>query len=156
MLMIWLALPHPRFQTMKTITQTFAGKFENLEKVSRFVEENAHLLGFAESALYAIETAVDEAFSNIIDHAYPGDSAGDIECTCLTDNEKITIILRDHGQPFNPEEVPQPVIDCCLEDRRERGLGLFVMRKCMDEVVFDFSQEKGNTLTMTKYRETPA
>jgi serine/threonine-protein kinase RsbW len=141
---------------MKTITQTFAGKFENLEKVSHFIGENALPVGFDDSVLYTIETAVDEAFSNIIDHAYPGENAGDIECTCISDSEKFTIILRDHGQPFNPEEVPQPIIDCCLEDRTERGLGLFVMRKCMDEVVFDFSQEKGNTLTMTKYRETPA
>jgi len=141
---------------MKNITQTFAGRFENLEKVSRFIEENARPVGFDATALYAIETAVDEAFSNIIDHAYPGEGAGDIECTCISDPEKLTIILRDHGQPFTPEEVPQPVLDCCLEDRTERGLGLFVMRRYMDEVVFDFSPEKGNTLTMTKYREMPA
>jgi serine/threonine-protein kinase RsbW len=99
---------------------------------------------------------VDEAFSNIIDHAYLEEGADEIECTCLSNPGKFTVILRDHGKPFNPEEVPQPVIDCSLEERTERGLGLYVMRKCMDEIAFDFSLEKGNTLTMTKYRETPS
>jgi len=106
---------------MKTVTQTFAGKFKNLEKVSRFIEENARPVGFDDNALYAIETAVDEAFSNIIDHAYLEEGAGDIECTCISDPDKFTIILRDHGQPFNPDEIPQPIIDCCLEDRTERA-----------------------------------
>ena len=141
---------------MKTITQTFAGKFENLEKVSRFVEESARPIGFDDNELYAIETAVDEAFSNIIDHAYLEEGVGDIECTCLSDAEKLTVILRDHGLPFNPDEITQPLIDCCLEDRTERGLGLFVMRRCMDEINFEFSPEKGNTLTMTKHHETPS
>jgi len=91
-----------------------------------------------DNELYAIETAVDEAFSNIIDHAYLEEGVGDIECTCLSDAENLTIILRDHGLPFNPDEIPQPVIDCCLEDRTERGLGLFVMRRYMDDINFEF------------------
>jgi serine/threonine-protein kinase RsbW len=140
---------------MKTFTQTFTGRFENLEKLSHFIEENARPVGFDENALYAIETAVDEAFSNIIDHAYCDEDVGDIECTCLMDPDKFTVILRDHGKPFNPDEVPPPVLDCCLEDRTERGLGLFVMKNNMDEVSFEFSLEKGNILTMTKYRGTP-
>jgi serine/threonine-protein kinase RsbW len=97
--------------------------------------------------------AVDEACTNIIEHAYGGEGRGDIECTCQIDSDGLTVRLCDHGRPFDPSSVPEPDINAGLEERREGGLGLFLIRKLMDEVHFEFTPESGNVLTMVKWKE---
>jgi serine/threonine-protein kinase RsbW len=134
-------------------TLIFSARFENLEKICDFVDEFAKQAGFDEMARYSIKTAVDEACSNIIDHAYRGEGRGDIECTCKTIDDAIKVILRDHGRSFNPAMVPEPDLCSPIESRKERGLGLYFMRKLMDEIHFEFSDETGNVLTMVKHRE---
>jgi len=54
------------------------------------------------------------------------------------------------GEPFNPDTVDEPDIFSPLEMRKERGLGVFFIRKWMDEVSYQFSPGKGNTLTLIK------
>jgi serine/threonine-protein kinase RsbW len=134
-------------------TFIFSARFENLEKICDFVDEIAKQSGFDEMARYSIKTAVDEACSNIIDHAYGGEGRGDIECTCNPIDDEIKIILKDHGRSFDPETIPEPDLSSPIEDRKERGLGLYFMHKLMDEIHFDFSEKTGNVLTMVKHRE---
>lgn len=100
-----------------------------------------------------VETAVDEACSNIIEHAYGGEGIGDIEITYQINAKCLTIILRDFGKPFDPSKIPEPQLTAPLEKRKSHGLGLFFIRKMMDEVHFDFSNETGNVLTMVKRKE---
>ena len=109
--------------------------------------------GFDEIARYSIQTAVDEACSNIIDHAYGGEGLGNIECSCKVNKSQIEIKLRDNGRAFDPGMVIAPDLTSPIEERKERGLGLYFMRKLMDEIHFDFSKESENTLTMIKHKE---
>ena len=134
-------------------TLTFAARFENLEKICDFVDEIAVQAGFDEMTRYSIKTAVDEACSNIIDHAYGGEGRGNIECTCRSTDDEIEIILKDHGRSFDPESIPTPDLSSPIEDRKERGLGLYFMRRLMDEIHFEFTDRNGNVLTMIKHRE---
>jgi anti-sigma regulatory factor (Ser/Thr protein kinase) len=93
--------------------------------------------------------AVDEACTNIIEHAY-GDAPGDIHLGCRVAPGECVITIRDRGRPFDPESVPPPDLTCDLEDRRAGGLGLYLMRKLMDEVRFSFDPDKGNQVVMIK------
>jgi serine/threonine-protein kinase RsbW len=131
----------------------FAGCYENLAKIAEFIRQSSFEAGFDNRTIYQVETAVDEACSNIIEHGYGGEGIGDIECACEVDAERLTITLKDHGQPFTPQELPEPDINLPLEKRTDHGLGLFFIRKWMDEVYFDFSPASGNTLTLIKYKE---
>lgn len=106
--------------------------------------------------IYAIQTAVDEACSNIIDHAYGGESEQPIVCACEADSDRFVIQLQDRGAAFQPEAVPSPDLVSDLENRQERGLGLYFMRRLMDEVHFEFSSEHGNSLTMVKCKAKKA
>ena len=133
-------------------TAKFPARFESLEKISQFVVEAAKEAGFDESAIYAIELAVDEACSNIIEHAYGGEGRGDIRCTYQIANNNLKIILRDQGRPFNPNSIAEPNFGAPLEELKPRGAGLFLMRKLMDEVDFEFEAGSGNVLTMIKHR----
>ena len=130
--------------------RTFPARFKSLADIDRFVADAAEQAGFEHGTVYQIQLAVDEACSNIIEHAYGGEGPGTIECSLRTEEEALTIALRDHGKPFEPECVPAPDVDADLEERTGGGLGLFFIRQMMDEVTFDFSLEEGNVLTLVK------
>jgi anti-sigma regulatory factor (Ser/Thr protein kinase) len=128
----------------------FPGNFGSLEGISEFIVEKAQKAGFSPNDVYAIQTAVDEACSNIIDHAYGGENKGEIFIKVTETKENLKIVLRDQGEPFDPENVPEPDLTSALEHRKERGLGIFFMQKLMDEVIFEFSEKRGNKLTLVK------
>lgn len=131
-------------------TQTFPGRFEILEEIGEFVSEAARAGGFDQAAIYAVQLAVDEACSNIIDHAYGGEGIGDIECTCEILPDQLKIILRDRGKPFNPSHIPNPKLKVPLDKVKPRGVGLYLMRKMMDEVHYETTKDQGNTWVMIK------
>ncbi len=134
-------------------SKKFSGCLENLEKIGDFIIQAAQQAGLDDSAAYQVQLAVDEAATNIIEHAYGGDGQGDIRCCYEISPEALTIVLIDQGVPFDPELVPEPITNAPLECVKSRGLGLFLMRKVMDEVRFEFSPQKGNMLTMVKRKK---
>ena len=134
-------------------TCTFSARYENLAAIDRFVADAARHAGFDNCAVYQVQLAVDEACSNIIEHAYGGESQGVIECTRRIQDGDLTVVLRDYGRPFDPTSVPEPDVEADLEDRPEGGLGLYLISRIMDEVTFDFDSETGNVLTLVKRKE---
>ena len=100
--------------------------------------------------MYNIQLATDEAASNIIEHAYENIKEGVLELSCGVKDDLITIVLIDHGESFDPSEIPLPDLKADLSDRKIGGLGIFLMRKLMDEVHYEVKPNKSNVLTMTK------
>lgn len=137
-----------------TQTKVFPGRLDSLVEISKFVTRAAGSAGLDQTAVFAVEMAVDEACTNIIEHAYGGEGRGDIECTCQIDAYGLTVTIRDYGCPFDPSSVPEPDIYASLEERQEGGLGLYLIRKLMDDVHFEFTSDSGNVLTMVKRKET--
>jgi len=133
----------------------FPGRYDSLEIICDLVTDQATKAGFDETAIYAIQTAVDEACSNIIEHAYQGEDKGSIEVTVTSTDDCITINLADRGIPFNPANIPEPNINGSLDERDNHGLGLYFMNKLMDKVYFEFSEQAGNTVTMVKCLHHP-
>ncbi|PWH17837.1 MAG: hypothetical protein DDG60_01205 [Anaerolineae bacterium] len=131
-------------------SRTFSAQFENLDLIRDFVGEIARQAKMDEREIYNVQLAVDEACSNIIEYAYEGIPDGQIEITVLATREALTILIRDQGKPFNPDEIAEPDVEAALEDRPIGGLGLFFMRKLMDEVRFVHTPGQGNLLTMVK------
>lgn len=134
-------------------TMSFPGRYESLAEIATFVRQAGEDAGLSNFDIYAVETAVDEACSNIIEHGYEGEDIGTITVTVKIAAESLTIILKDGGRSFSPEDIPEPKLDAPLEERESHGLGLFFMRQLMDEVRFDFDPS-GNTLTMVKRKGT--
>jgi len=139
--------------TLKSYSAQFPGRFEYLATISEFIVKAAEEAGFNENEIYSIQLAADEAASNIIEHAYGGENRGKIECTCSITNENLTIIFKDYGTSFDPDQVPALDTTLPLEQRTPGGAGLFLMRKLMDEVNFEFSSKEGNTLILVKKRK---
>ena len=112
----------------------FIAKFEDLEEIREFVGEIARAGGFGSKDVYNIQLAADEAASNIIEHAYKGVKNDVLEISCGVKDGTITIIMVDHGESFDPSAIPLPDLTADLSERKIGGLGIFLMRKLMDEV----------------------
>jgi len=133
-------------------TVQFAAKFELLDEIREYVGNIAREAGFNDKDVYNIQLATDEAASNIIEHAYENITDGVLELSCGVQGNTIKIILTDHGESFDPSEIPLPDLQADLADRKIGGLGIFLMRKLMDEVHYEPNADKSNTLTMIKRR----
>lgn len=133
---------------MQTIQ--FPAKFEFLDEIREFVGEIARANGFSDKDVYNIQLATDEAASNVIEHAYEGRTDGMLDLSCGMKKQELVISLIDHGLPFDPADVPLPDLQADLSDRKIGGLGIFLMRKLMDEVHYHSNADKSNILTMIK------
>lgn len=128
---------------------TTDSRLERLSKISDFIGKAARACGLDDKQVYDVQMAVDEACSNVIEHAYAGKTNGKIEIKCQVEDDEFVVTIRDYGKPFDPRQVAQPNISAPLSERTVGGLGLFFMNRLMDRVEFDFSK-KGNYLTMAK------
>jgi len=117
--------------------------------VRKFVAQAGADLDLDDCLISDLQLAIDEACTNVIEHGYGG-QGGEIELTIEPVEGGLKVILRDWGVPFDPGTVPVPDVTAPLDQRRLGGLGLYLMRKLMDQVHFEFDSEQGNTLTMFK------
>jgi len=129
---------------------TFEANFHSLDEIREFVGEVARQVGFSEKEVYSIQLAADEASTNIIEHAYAGVENGRIEIDCNITGDDLKIVIRDNGKSFDPSSVPEPNVKADLTERKIGGLGMYLMRKLMDDVSYVSSPEGGNILTMIK------
>ena len=102
--------------------------------------------GLAPAASYNIHLAVDEALVNIITHAYENDPSGLIELTFEIWADRLVIQVRDWGLSFDPSAVPEP----SSSHPPQRGYGVYLIHKLMDNVMYEEGTENGNCVTLTK------
>jgi serine/threonine-protein kinase RsbW len=133
------------------LSAKFPARFDHLRAISVFVMDAIKESPFDERQRYAIDLAVDEACSNVIDHAYGGEDRGEIRILLDLNDKGLKITIQDDGAPFEPDDVAEPDLISPLETRCERGLGVFLIRKIMDEARWDFSIPGVNQLTLVKY-----
>ncbi len=126
---------------------------ENLEKMFAFVREGARRQGFDKEQINKIQLACEEALVNVINYAYPGKN-GDLEIIYNNKETGLEIEIIDSGIAFDPLTLPEPNIQAPMEERRIGGLGIFMIRKIMDEV--KYKRDRGhNILTLIKNGGTP-
>ena len=134
---------------MHVYQRTFEGQVEQLRAIREFVEDSVIGLGANEEDAFACQLAADEAATNAFKHAYAG-SPGRLEIVVWREADRIALRLRNWGASFDPDAIPVPDITRPLYERPAGGLGIFLMRKFMDEVHFNFDPREGNTVTMQR------
>ena len=137
----------------KEFELTVDGKLENLTRISEFMTETMRHCNIHNSKdMFAIQLSVDEACTNIIKHAYSNKSEGVIMIRCMLSSpgNKFIVNIMDWGKAFDPTIVPKPDTDSSLIERKVGGLGIFFMRKFMDEIKYVRGKDM-NLLIMAKY-----
>ena len=85
------------------------GRFERLTEIAEFVTQAAREAGLNDDEVFHVEMAVDEACSNVIEHAYASQTGDiDLACTCPASGQ-FEVVIRDSGQPFDPAKSPRPM-----------------------------------------------
>ncbi|MCW4000759.1 MAG: ATP-binding protein [Candidatus Bathyarchaeota archaeon] len=129
---------------------TVEGKMENLARIGEFIEETMHYYSIDNPRdVHAVQLSVDEACTNIIEHAYSS-MEGKIVVGCMLTDSKFIVEISDWGGPFDPTTLPEPDVESGLSERKAGGLGIFFMKKFMDEVSYLRRDDK-NLLTIAKY-----
>ena len=104
----------------------------------------ANRLNFSIEDIEDVKLAVAEACTNCIQHAAGSDQ---IEITCETHGDGLTVRVRDHGHGTRPDAIQKQQRE--QEPRVGGGLGVFLIRSLMDNVEYDVG-EGGTNLVMTK------
>jgi serine/threonine-protein kinase RsbW len=139
---------------VSAIEQTFKlhvpSSTENLALIREFVSRIALQAGMSEVEVGQLELAVDEACSNVIEHAYGNDTTKEVIVRAAFDGEAIRIDVIDTGHGFDPSAVPQENLDRLVAERKTGGLGMRLMNRLMDEVRYEIEPGKKNELHMVK------
>jgi len=128
-------------------------KLENLNRINEFMTETMRDYNIHNSKdIHAVQLSVEEAFTNIIKHAYSNKSEGMIVIRCLLSKlgDKFIVNIMDWGIAFDPIVLPKPDTESSLNERKVGGLGVFFMKKFMDEVKYVRCKDM-NLLIMVKY-----
>ena len=124
---------------------------ENLQTVMDFVENQLLQEECPAKVTGQILVSLEELNVNVVNYAY--DDVG--ECQIITDiqpcegGKRLTMTIRDSGKPFNPLEKEDPDITLSADERQIGGLGIYMVKKSMDEVTYENSMGY-NTLTICK------
>ena len=111
------------------------------------MEEYLQEHGFPAGDTVKMLVAVDEIYSNIC--RYSG--AKKAAVSCLVQGGKAKITFRDNGVPYNPLEKPDPDVTAGAEERPIGGLGIYMVKKTMDVVTYEYEYtEKQNRLCIMK------
>jgi anti-sigma regulatory factor (Ser/Thr protein kinase) len=119
----------------------------NLNKALDFINTELDKGGCLQDIREKIEVAVEEIFVNIADYAYGPDGGNAVISISVTD--KIVIRFEDTGIPYNPLDKQEPDLDKPPLERDIGGLGVFLVKKLMDNVEYTRIDNK-NVLVMTK------
>jgi serine/threonine-protein kinase RsbW len=123
---------------------------KSLSEIRKFVRGVAGESGFNKNSVEEIVLAVDEACTNIIKHAYKNSPDNSIEIDARFDGTKLTFTLIDYGEKFNPDYIAPPDLEEKLKEKKSGGLGIHLMRRLMDEVIYEVANPKFNKLTLVK------
>ena len=124
---------------------------DNLDKVFEFIDSQLEKYDCPPKIQWQINLAVEELFVNIAHYAYhPNKGSATIKFDILEDSSMISIIFIDEGKPYNPLEKPDPDISLPAEERDIGGLGIFMVKKYVDNIFYKYHDGK-NILTIQKH-----
>ena len=132
------------------LDRTFPARVDALGDVLGFAEEALLDFGCSMKNMTALTIAIEEIFVNVARYAY-GEGEGEAKLSISFDEEKRTAVfcMRDGGVPFDPLKKPDPDVTLSAEEREIGGLGIFITKKTMDAVYYEYENGE-NTLTMIK------
>ena len=130
---------------------TLTASADNLNTILDFVNEELQRHDCPPGLINNIDIAVEEIFINIANYAYKA-QPGDV-CVYISIEETVIIRFEDTGQPYNPLEQDDPDLSKPLIERDIGGLGIYLVKKLMDEVTYSYVGNK-NILVLSKKLST--
>ena len=128
--------------------QEFSASIDCLQDVISFIEQELEVADCPMRTVMQILVAAEEIFANIASYAYP-EGGGNALIGISANEHEAVIQFTDTGIPFNPLAKADPDVTLPAEQREIGGLGIFMVKKTMDEILYQRDGQK-NILTITK------
>jgi anti-sigma regulatory factor (Ser/Thr protein kinase) len=106
--------------------------------------------GIDEETAKTLNLALEEWVANVIGYAYPKGMRGHVEVTADVTDDVLTLVIKDHGTPFDPTQYKEIDVDAGLDERAIGGLGIHLINSIMDTVAYERTVDGYNRLTLTK------
>lgn len=123
---------------------------ENTDTVISFLNDFLEKLNCPRKATIQLDIAVEELYVNIAHYAYAPDHG---KATIILEAEEnvpaVTVTFIDSGKPYDPLAKKDPDVTLSLEEREIGGLGIFMVKKSMDDITYAYKDSK-NMLTIKK------
>lgn len=120
-----------------------------LSKVRDFVANYAQNLGLSDKEIGNIRLAVDEAYTNIIKHAYKNLPKKPVNIEIGSNDSQLWISIKDEGESFDPTSYSEPDLEKRIKNKQRGGMGVYLIRKLMDSVKYNRAG-KMNEIIMIK------
>lgn len=118
---------------------TVEAVLENIDTVTDFVDARLEELDCSMKVMAQINVAVDELFSNIARYAYQPETGSATVRVEVTENPlEVVITFMDHGVPYDPLKKADPDVTLSADERKIGGLGIFLVKKTMDDVKYEY------------------
>ena len=135
---------------MKTNELTIEATVENLPQVMGFLEQHLEGVDCPLKAQMQITVAAEEIYVNIAHYAYaPKTGEATVRLEITDDPAAASITFIDRGVPFDPLAKPDPDVSLSAEERSIGGLGIYMVKKSMDDVRYEY-RDGQNVLTLVK------
>jgi sigma-B regulation protein RsbU (phosphoserine phosphatase) len=103
--------------------------------------------GYSKDLERKMDMIIDELLGNVILYAFSESGEHEIEITAEQVRNRLTVTISDDGVPFNPLLNAPPEISLATRDRTIGGLGILLVRKTADDILYQRRIDK-NVVTL--------
>lgn len=129
----------------------FVASDASFEDAMAFLEEQMDLAELPMKVSMQVSVAFEEMYVNVCHYAYPNED-GTVLVRIVAEDGVLKITLDDTGLPYDPLKKEDPDITLSAEERNIGGLGIFIVRKTMDDMQYEY-KDGHNILTILKKYE---
>ena len=149
MLAVRFTNPSPSNGSVRHLT--LRNDIDEIPRLHALIQSIAEETDMDHALAMSLNLALEEAVSNVMLYAYPEGSQGVVDIEAAVRDDRIDFSVSDSGVPFDPTAAADPDLAADLKDRPIGGLGIFLVKRIMDEVTYTRKGDK-NILSMTKKR----
>jgi serine phosphatase RsbU (regulator of sigma subunit)/anti-sigma regulatory factor (Ser/Thr protein kinase) len=140
------------FRNVKKEEIAIPAQMSYMGQVRDFIEHIGTKYKYSDKIINSYKLVIEEACTNIIRHGYRDIKGGEISIKAIVRQQSLTIVIIDQGISYDPRQAQTPDLEKYIQIGKKGGLGIFMMRKLMDDVQYNITS-RGNELRLTKQRE---
>ena len=128
---------------------TLSNNVQEIPQLNAFIDEVCESHDLDPMTSMEMNLALEEAVVNVMTYAYPEGTKGYVDISAQSDNDSLTFVISDSGKPFDPTTREEVDTSLPAEQREIGGLGIFLVRKMMDDIKYEY-KDGHNILTLRK------
>ena len=140
------------FRNVKKEEIAIPAQMSYMGQVRDFIEHIGVKYKYPDKIINSYKLVIEEACTNIIRHGYRDIKGGEISIRAIVRQKSLTVVIIDQGISYDPRQAQTPDLEKYIQIGKKGGLGIFMMRKLMDDVQYNITSH-GNELRLTKQRE---